>query len=433
MSSNPITTATSTRKVNALYHRFLDITHHYGLTAMSMERALDQFSEILEEFDCPATFPVTAVPLTRHSQSVYKYLSNTIEFAVHGYTHIDYTKENNGTLARHLQAARDIFIREGLPPAGFRSPYLSRSESLYSALAMAGFSYASNQPFLWEGVDLGPHNPGEYAAYQRLITRYDPWKSGERLSLPRLANELVEIPVSLPDDEILVDRLGGSSELVGRVWRSLFAQSYQCGELFTLQLHPERIALCAESLASLLAEARQRAPSVWCAGLAEVAAWWRKRSQAGLEVFSQGEGEYHCVVDGPPDITVLARGVAIDAPGSPWMGSYREVKATGFHMCSPLRPVVGVPPSSPPLLVSFLSLLGYPVELSSARELYGCYIDLPDFAETDERKITQILESSDSPIVRLGYWPNGYASALCITGDIDAFTLWDFGLRLLGK
>jgi hypothetical protein len=139
------------------------------------------------------------------------------------------------------------------------------------------------------------------------------------------------------------------------------------------------------------------------------------------------------VVDGPPDVTVLARGVAIDAPGSPWMGSYREVKATGFHMCSPLRPVVGVPPSSPPLLVSFLSLLGYPVELSSARELYGCYIDLPDFAETDERKITQILESSDSPIVRLGYWPNGYASALCITGDIDAFTLWDFGLRLLGK
>jgi hypothetical protein len=32
----------------------------------------------------------------------------------------------------------------------------------------------------------------------------------------------------------------------------------------------------------------------------------------------------------------------------------------------------------------------------------------------------------------LGLWPAGARSALAVTGDIDALTLWDFGLRLLG-
>jgi hypothetical protein len=32
----------------------------------------------------------------------------------------------------------------------------------------------------------------------------------------------------------------------------------------------------------------------------------------------------------------------------------------------------------------------------------------------------------------LGRWPHNTGSALAITGDIDALTLWDYGLRYLG-
>jgi peptidoglycan/xylan/chitin deacetylase (PgdA/CDA1 family) len=433
MSENPISLAVRTRELNGLGHRLREITRRYGLTTYLIDRSLFQFFELLKQFDCPATLPITALPFSRNHQKATKYRSTNIELAVHGYTHIDYSQSNNGTIGRHLQAALKIFTQEGISPTGFRSPYLSRSDKLYSALAGAGFCYVSNQPFLWEGIDLGTHSPAQHASYARALSYYNPWKSGERLSLPRQMNGLVEIPVTLPDDEILVDRLGGSSGLATRVWLNVLSQSYQRGELFTLQLHPERTALCADSLAAVLAEARQRKPGVWCAQLDEVAAWWNARSQANLIISNQGNGDYNCLVNGPENLTVLVRGVMTDVPSSAWMNGYRVVKEKQFHLRSPLRPLIGVPLSSPSRLITFLQHQGFAVELSPDRELYGCYIDDEDFVDTDERRIMEIIDSSNCQIVRLGFWPNGYASAMCVTGDIDAFTLWDFGMRILGR
>jgi hypothetical protein len=43
------------------------------------------------------------------------------------------------------------------------------------------------------------------------------------------------------------------------------------------------------------------------------------------------------------------------------------------------------------------------------------------------------IEETDRPLVRLGRWPNSARCALAITGDIDALTLRDFGLRYLGR
>lgn len=432
MRLSPIYTAARTRDIKALCQRLHAISKRYGLTATPMERSLHQFSELLEQFDCPATVPVTAISLSRYRQVINRYLSTNIEFAVHGYTHTDYSLMKDGAIAWHLRTARKNFTKAGLSPAGFRSPYLSRPGELHSALASAGFSYVSNQPFLWENVDPDTCLPSP-AGYTRALCSYDPWKSGQRLSLPRLVDGLVEIPVSLPDDEMLVDRKGCTPELVRRVWLNMLAQSYRHGELLTLQLHPERIALCTDPLAALLAEARRRSPAVWCAQLNEVAAWWRARSQARFEISYQGDDHYQCLVNGPQGLTVLARGVSTEAPTSAWMNGYSVVHARCFNFHSPLRPLVGVAPSSPPGLISHLRQLGFAVEPTPDKELYGCHIEQPDFAGTDERRIMEIIRKSDRPVVRLGYWPNAYASALCITGDIDAFTLWDFALRILGK
>ena len=254
-----------------------------------------------------------------------------------------------------------------------------------------------------------------------------------RLSLPILLDELVEIPVSLPDDEILIDRLGSPSELVTQTWLSMLAQSYQRGELFTLQLHPERTALCADSLLTVLAEARQQSPAVWCARLDEIATWWRARSTASLEISSESDGEYHCHVDGPEGITVLARGVDVRAPSTAWMNGYQIVKAENFHCRSPFRPVIGVSPMSSLQLIHFLRQQGYVVEPSPAKELYSYYLDSPDFTDAEEREVVKAIGSSGCPLVRLANWPDGCASALCVSGDIDAFTLWDYGLRLFGR
>jgi hypothetical protein len=84
-------------------------------------------------------------------------------------------------------------------------------------------------------------------------------------------------------------------------------------------------------------------------------------------------------------------------------------------------------------LVSFLRQQGYIVQVNSDSRAYSIYLDWTDFAAKDERALLAEIEKSAAPLVRLGRWPNGARSALCVTGDIDALTLWDYGLRLFGE
>ena len=433
MKTNPITVAARAKGPVALYHRSRSIAQRYGLTPARMDRALKRFSDVLRQFDCGATFPITAVTLKRHSHTIAKYLDQNIEFAVHGYTHVDYAQLAPEMQLAHLQQAREVFANAGITPMGFRSPYLSRDTHLGDAIEAAGFSYVSNQPVLWDVLDTEAFTTSTCASYERALAFYDPWRACERPSLPQLGRRLVEIPVSLPDDEILIDRLGGGNNLVKDAWLRILSQTHQRGELFTLQLHPERIALCAEALSAVLAEARALRPAVWCARLDEIAAWWKARATATVEVTRTDDGGYHCVVSGPSGTTVLARAVEVDVPGLPWAGGYRKVEGMRFTVHAPLRPFIGLSPSTSIDLAHFLRQQGYIVETSQERERYACYFDQANFDGSQELTVLAQIEESGCPLVRLGRWPDGAQSALAITGDIDALTLWDYGLRLIGK
>jgi hypothetical protein len=76
---------------------------------------------------------------------------------------------------------------------------------------------------------------------------------------------------------------------------------------------------------------------------------------------------------------------------------------------------------------------GYIVEVNHESHRYSCYFDQTEFAAKDERSLLAQIEGTDRPLVRLGRWPNGARSALAITGDIDALTLWDYGLRFFER
>jgi hypothetical protein len=417
----------------ALLNRARSILHRYGLTSALMERALQQFCEVLQHFDCGATFPITAVSLKRHRNTIAKYLDQNIEFAVHGYTHVDYTQLAPETQLVHLRQAREVFARVGISPIGFRSPYLSRDDQLYAAIEASGFSYVSNQPVLWDVLDDGARAPATQAGYERALAFYDPWRASDCLSLPRQSGPLVELPVSLPDDEILIERLGGANGLVKGTWLRILSQTHQRGELFTLQLHPERIALCAAGLSAVLAEARALTPAVWCARLSDIAAWWKARASTTVEITGVRDGCCDMRVSGPLETTILARAVQVDTSTEPWADGYQKIKARTFTVFAPLRPVIGLSPAAAPALASFLCGQGYVVEISEDRHRYAHYFDQPEFVPENERQLIAQIERTGLPLVRLGCWPNGARSALAITGDIDALTLWDYGLRLIGK
>jgi hypothetical protein len=200
-----------------------------------------------------------------------------------------------------------------------------------------------------------------------------------------------------------------------------------------LQFHPERIELCADSLAAVLAEARAHTPAVWCACLSEVAAWWQVRARAAAQITPVGDGCYRIQISAPAEAAILARAVHTDAPAAGWVDGYQQIYARTFNVRASRRSVIGLSPASAPALAGFLRQQGYLVETITDGQDCADALDQPEFSSADERRLLAHIEAADFPLVRLGRWPNGARSALCISGDVDALTLWDYGLRLIGR
>ena len=433
MMANPIAVATRAKGLGALLRRAYSITRHYGLSPAQMDAALQLFIQTLEQVNCGASFAATALVLKRN-RGMVKYRDQNIELMVHGYTHADYSHMEPARQRAELRRAREAFASVGLPASGFRPPYLLGGPHLYASAEATGFSYVSSQPIIWDVLDAADFTPSTRVNYERAVAFYRPWLASERPSLPRFYGQLIEIPVSLPDDEILTDRLqGDGNRLIERAWQRILSETYSRGELFTVQLHPERIKLCVEALSAILGKAHASAPPVWIARLGEIDAWWRARSAATVDVQETGEGAWRLSVAGPPGTTILARGVQMAEPVEPWADHYGRVTSTTCNVRAACRPLVGVSPTSPAELISFLRQQGYIVLVSRDRQAFSIYLDQTDFSAQDERPILAQIEESASPLVRLGRWPNGARSALCVSGDVDALTLWDYGLRLFGK
>jgi hypothetical protein len=247
--------------------------------------------------------------------------------------------------------------------------------------------------------------------------------------LPQLTGNLVRIPYCLPDDEALVDRLQlADPELMAGIWLAILRRTYELGELFTVGLHPERIAFCEEALRAVLAEARALSPPVWVARLDEIADWWRGRAAATYQVSRLAAGTFRLTVDGPPGVNVLSRGVEVEAPTEAWFGDYRRVLDTQFTFQSDRLPFIGVSADSAPALADFLRQQGYLIVQDGDAEFYP---QLEAFGIDDERALLRRIEEGGWPLLRLARWPDGARSALSITGDIDALTLWDYAIRVL--
>jgi len=412
-----------------LLKRARAIVARYGLTSAKTEHALALLANTLQQFECKATFPVTAVALARHSAIIEEYQAQGIEFAVHGLVHVDHTQLSLDNQRAHFRHARRIFERAGVHVTGFRSPYLRWNADTLTALSECGFAYDSSQALAWDVV-----NDLETDTYRRALAFYGAQAAADYPSLPRLTDDVVRIPYCLPDDEALVERLQlTDSEAMTEIWLEILHRIHDAGELFTLGLHPERVALCQEALRAVLKRARSFSPAVWIARLDELATWWQALGQASFEVMQEADGRAQLVIKAPPEASVLIRAVEAEAPAQPWAHGYQRVPTNGFSFRGNRRPFIGLAPDSSPVLRDFLRQQGYLVEISADAQAYPFYLHRTGFAPHDERLLLAEIERGDWPLVRLAHWPNGAKSALCVTGDIDAFTLWDYGLRAWGR
>jgi hypothetical protein len=265
------------------------------------------------------------------------------------------------------------------------------------------------------------------SSYMKGMRLYGAEPARRKLSIPEFVQGILDIPASLPDDEAVIDRLALEGRYAGIFWMRMLDQAIATGEQLTIVLHNERVRTCANSLRALFRAARRS--EVWIASLSEMAAWWRQRSEWDLKVEPDGPGRWRVTPPSDPEATVLVRGADSEPIGIVSHDGWRRMPTWPFLVRSELAPVVSVDDGAPEGLRDFLRADGWAVA-DGIEPAYHVRTGSP-FTAADHRPLTETLQATDYPLVRIGRWPNGARAALTVTSDVDAMTLLDFIRRPL--
>ncbi len=429
--SQAIKHAVVTRGIGNAFRRMNSIIGRYGLTEGKMKSKLHRYCTILKRNNCTATFSITAVTLKRHCRLIRSIQGKGIEFAIHGNVHRDISALNRQGQEKHLNEAMNRFNACNINFYGFRGPYLRYNRDTENILSRHGL-YNSTSTILWNVVpkiDIERNNE----SYEKLVNLYKPLNSGKCLSVPTIkptikdnnSGGLVSIPVSLPDDELLIDRLNIiDSDNIYRIWQGILNKTYERGELFVLQLHPERIELCAGALEQILRESASKNPPVATFKLKEIADWWRDRHRFEIRI----EGS-HINIDASRNATIILRNVKTDVTLREWFGAWERSDAHRLAFNNRTFPAIGVSPGVSEDFIKFLRGEGFFIDETANREKYGMYFE----EDMDAVNALKAIESSTAPLARIWRWPHGARSAFCISGDIDSITIWDYILRIFGR
>jgi peptidoglycan/xylan/chitin deacetylase (PgdA/CDA1 family) len=400
------------------FERAWQVATRFGITAGRMERRLLELADTVTEYGAAPTLPITASVLNRNPEVARRLVEKGVELPIHGLVHTDMSLLTPRAQRSHLERAAAVFEKHGIEVTGFRAPYLRYNEATLEAVEGLGLTYDSNLAFYWEpGRALEDLGAEEADGLARGLRFYRPATRATDRSLPRFVGRLVEIPVSLPDDEILLDRMGMAPDMIGNVWNEMACMALEMGELLTVQLHPERAVILKRSLQKVLNLSRCE-NSFWVATLAEIDSWWRARTGLRVDLVESPGGGFMLRTPAPPRVELRGR-IPREAA--------EETITEGAVVDSDMRPLIGVDPSAPESLKLFIRDQGYFFEISEDRGLYPVYLD----ALTHRATALDLVNNCGHPLICDSLWPSPYRAAMAITGDIDCLTLGDFLRRFL--
>ena len=176
------------------------------------------------------------------------------EVGLHGLYHDGRDLASRELLASRLPAMHEHAGR--WHAVGFRSPATQRRWDLMPAL---GFDYDSSYP------DTDP---------------YEPQPGGSCSWLPYMIGDMVELPITLPQDHTLFVILKHAD---AQVWADKIALLRERGGMALLLTHPDYMGndIALQSYRELL-DAHAGDASVWRALPREVSAWWRRRAASSV-------------------------------------------------------------------------------------------------------------------------------------------------------
>jgi peptidoglycan/xylan/chitin deacetylase (PgdA/CDA1 family) len=416
------------RGIRFIYQRGNRLLNRYGISPAMAIRRLNQSVETLAGLGCAPTFPTPGYVVQRYPKFIRSLEARGSEIAVHSYDHIDLGALPVPVARRQLERAIQTFERFGIENRGFRCPYLGWSEALRDALPVGMFDYSSNEAICFEPDNLEVNSRSEF--YKAVRGFYRGKIFSENLCMPSTRQNLIEIPVCVPDDLQLHDGIGLGPEGIGLVWGKMLDQIYERGELFTLMFHPELALFLGIPFKSLLLKASQFHLPVWVARLREISDWWREKSSFKVEVTPGTTGlrlNFTCT----PRATILVRGLDTTGSTPNWDGNYHRLLSDVLEVSANPRPFVGLAANVPDHTVSFLRDQGYIMDASETARSCGIYLDNDALSKLANKvELVNYIETSPAPLVRFWRWPDGVKSALCVTGDLDALTLLDYASRI---
>lgn len=439
---NLVSFSIRTKGAHNFARRLRTVFTRFGLSEAQTRNGLHSIVDSLRQFDGAPTFFIPAIVLGRHPNLISEIARGGAEIGVHGYVHNDYRMLSRDQQYRQTEKAISIFQQSRIPYYGFRNPYLGWTTESLEVYATLGFRYESNIAVLHDVVDLKVFSPLLLSGFAKSLALFQAVPCSIYRLRPQFDGNLLRIPTSIPDDEMLFDRLRITDPIeVGRIWSNVMQRVYDLGGLYTLNLHPERGILCRRALDTLLANARSRELPVWVARIGEIAQWWIERSHFRFTLTEAGDGRWKVEATCPAKTTILARHVTVeDQPTAPWCGTDERVLSHHFTLHASSCPCIALSEQTPDDVMNFLHEQGYPTARCTQEEAhrYTLFLDRPAGlgATPEEQTATSIalveqIEALAQPLLHFGCWPDGHRAAICISGDIDSITVQDFFLRIV--
>jgi len=208
--------------------------------------------------DIGMTIPVVGSNINERRARFLKSVSHDrFEIAVHGFTHKDFSGISEEQLKEDVRRAKKAFEAYGFSPTGYRAPYLRSGRGLLRILSELGFTYSSSV------TKVSDHSMSENKILlercdEIALEVYGTHPTTAETITDRIENGIIEIPVSLPDDEILIDRVGINDDaMLTSILEDIVHESFKLNSYAVIQIHPERYPIFRNALLSMREEMKR--------------------------------------------------------------------------------------------------------------------------------------------------------------------------------
>ncbi len=237
---NLVTFSVKSKGARNFARRLWTVFSRFGFGEERSRRCLASIINAVEAHGAAPTFFIPAVVLERHPMLMAAVARRGCEIGIHGYVHNDYRGLDADSQYAQVRRAMSIFERAAVPFQGFRNPYLGWTPDSPAVFAALGLTYDSNEAVIHAVLDTAALTEQQRDGLARSLVLFQAIPYSAYTLRPHFEQGIVRIPTSIPDDEMLFDRLRLDAATIGGLWSEVMRRVYSAGGIYVLNLHPER-------------------------------------------------------------------------------------------------------------------------------------------------------------------------------------------------